>query len=88
MLYVLQSDKTPFYVHAMILNSYIESSWKCIDGGSVLERSWQRISGTGRVIHRNTEVKKIIVEDGKVSSVELADGSHVFAKNFIQTCTR
>ena len=34
MLYVLQSGKTPFYVHAMILNSYIESSWKCIDGGS------------------------------------------------------
>jgi len=84
MLYVLQSGKTPFYVHAMILNSYIESSWKCIDGGSVIGKLMAKnIREHGGVIHRNTEVKKIVVEDGKVSSVELADGSHVFAKHFI-----
>ncbi len=84
MLYVLQSDKTPFYVHAMILNSYIESSWKCIDGGSDIGKYMvQNIRTHGGVIHRNSEVKKIIVEDGKVSSVELADGSRVYGKSFI-----
>jgi all-trans-retinol 13,14-reductase len=84
MLYVLQSGKTPFYVHAMILNSYIESSWKCIDGGSVIGKIMAKnIREQGGVIHRNTEVKKIVVENGKVNSVELANGSHVFAKHFI-----
>ncbi len=84
MLYVLQSDKTPFYVHAMILNSFIESSWKCIDGGSVIGKLMARnIRAQGGVIHRNAEVTKIIVEDGKVNAVELKDGSHVYGKNFI-----
>ncbi len=84
MLYVLQSDKTPFYVHAMILNSYIESSWKCIDGGSVIGKYMvENIRKHGSVIKRNSEVKKIIVDEGKVSAVELADGSKVFGKNFI-----
>jgi all-trans-retinol 13,14-reductase len=84
MLYVLQSGKTPFYVHAMILNSYIESSWKCIDGGSVIGKLMAKnIREQGGVIQRNAEVKKILVEEGKVSSVELADGSHVYGKYFI-----
>ena len=84
MLYVLQGGKTPFYVHAMILNSYIESAWKCLDGGSVIGKVMvKNIREHGGVIHRNMEVKKIIVYDGKVSSVQLADGSHVYAKHFI-----
>ena len=84
MLYVLQSGKTPFYVHAMILNSYIESSWKCIDGGSDIGKFMAKnIREHGGVIHRNTEVKKIVVEDGKVSYVETADGLKVYAKYFI-----
>jgi all-trans-retinol 13,14-reductase len=84
MLYVLQSGKTPFYVHAMILNSYIESSWKCVDGGSDIGKYMaQNIRASGGVIHRNAEVKKIVVEEGEVKSVELADGSHVYAKHFI-----
>jgi all-trans-retinol 13,14-reductase len=84
MLYVLQSDKTPFYVHAMIINSYIESSWKCIDGGSDIGKFMAlNIRSHGGVIHRNSEVKNIIVDESKVTSVQLADGSHVYGKQFI-----
>ncbi len=84
MLYVLQGNKTPLYVHAMILNSYIESSWKCIDGGSNITKYMvQNIRQHGGEIRRNAEVKRIIVEDGKVSSVQLTDGTHVYGRNFI-----
>jgi all-trans-retinol 13,14-reductase len=84
MLYVLQSYKTPFYVHAMIMNSYIESAWKCVDGGSAIGKLIARnIRERGGVIQRNAEVKKIITADGKVTSVQLADGSFVYGKNFI-----
>jgi all-trans-retinol 13,14-reductase len=84
MLYVLQAGKTPFYVHAMILNSYIESSWKCIDGGSNIGKYIAKnIHKQGGVIYRNSEVKKIVIEEGRVGYVELADGSSVYGKNFI-----
>lgn len=84
MLYVLQSGKTPFYVHAMILNSYIESSWKCIDGGSDIGKYMAKnIRERGGVIRRNAEVKKIVVTEDRVGSVELADGSQVSGKHFI-----
>lgn len=84
MLYVLKPNQTPFYVHAVILNSYIESSWKCVDGGSAIARLLARnIREQGGDIRRNAEVKKIVVEEGKVSSVQLADGSHVYGNTFI-----
>jgi all-trans-retinol 13,14-reductase len=93
MLYVLQPEKTPFSVHAMILNSYIESSWKCIDGGSVIAKLMAKnIREQGGVIHRNAEVIKIVVEEngngesagkGKVSYVHMKDGTQVFGRHFI-----
>ena len=84
MLYILKGNTTPFYIHAMILNSYIESSWKCIDGGSAIGKLMARnIKEHNGIIRRNAEVKKIVVEDGKVSAVQLADGSQVYGKHFI-----
>lgn len=84
MLYVLNAYKTPFYVHAMILNSYIESAWKIADGGSIIGKLITRnIREQGGDIRRNAEVKKIVVENGIVNSVQLSDGSFVYGKNFI-----
>jgi all-trans-retinol 13,14-reductase len=83
-LYAGKGGMTPLYVHAMILNSYIESSWKCIDGGSAIGKYLvQNIRQHGGDIRRNKEVKRIVVVEGKVQSVQLADGSHVYADNFI-----
>ena len=83
-LYAGMPDKTPFYVHALIINSYIESSYKCIDGGSQIAKYLSRnILNRGGVIHRHSDVKKIIVEGGKASCVELADGSRMYANHFI-----
>ena len=83
-LYALQADKTPFYVHAMILNSYIESSWKIVDGGSAIAKFMAKnITQGGGTIIRNKAVKKIIVEEKKVAKVELNDGSIIHGKIFI-----
>lgn len=83
-LYAGQPDKTPLYVHAMILNSYIESSWKCIDGGSNIGKYIAKnIRDRGGEIRRHAEVKRIVVEDGKVTHVVMADGSKVYGKHFI-----
>ena len=84
MLYAGQPGKTPFYVHAMILNSYIESSWKCVDGGSQIGK-WiaRNIASRQGVIKRNAEVKRIVVENDKVSHVEMSSGDKVYGKYFI-----
>jgi len=83
-LYAGQGDKTPFYVHALILNHYIESSWKCVDGGSQIGKYMAKnIRERGGVIQRNSEVKKIVTDGGKVTHVELADGSKIYGTAFI-----
>src|SRR5258705_206752 len=33
MLYAGSGEATPFYIHALTVNSYIESAWRCLDGG-------------------------------------------------------
>jgi all-trans-retinol 13,14-reductase len=83
-LYAGQPGKTPFYVHALILNHYIESSWKCIDGGSQIGKYMAKnIRDNGGTIIRNCEVKKIVEENGKISYVELEDASRIYAGAFI-----
>jgi len=84
MLYAGEQRKTPFYVHALVQSSYIESSWKCIDGGSQIARSLNRIiKDNGGDIVRNTEVKSIVEYDGQVSHIVLANGEEVSARHFI-----
>jgi len=83
-LYAGQGGKTPFYVHALILNSYIESSYKCVDGGSQISKILaKQIRNEGGQIYRNAEVKRIVEENGMVSYAELANGSRIYAKEFI-----
>ena len=83
-LYAGQPGKTPLYVHALILNSYIEGSWKCIDGGSQIAKYLARnILNMGGTVIKHAEVKKIVENGGVVTHVELADGSKMYAKHFI-----
>jgi all-trans-retinol 13,14-reductase len=83
-LYAGQPDKTPFYVHSLILNHYIESSWKCVDGGSQIGHIMAKnIRRRGGVIHRNSEVKRIVEENGRIHFAELANGVRMYADTFI-----
>lgn len=83
-LYAGQPGKTPLYVHALIINSYIESSWKCIDGGSQIAKYIAKnIREQGGQVIRNTPVTKIVVEEGKVTHVVTANGERLYADHFI-----
>ncbi|MBS1746989.1 MAG: NAD(P)/FAD-dependent oxidoreductase [Bacteroidetes bacterium] len=83
-LYAGEGDETPFYVHALIENSYIESSWKCIDGASQISKLLAgNIRSKGGTIMRNTEVTRIITDNGRISFVQLSDGRKLFAKQFV-----
>jgi all-trans-retinol 13,14-reductase len=83
-LYCGDGAKTPLYVHALVVNTYIESSYKCIDGGAQIERLLTKnIKVMGGEVRNYADVKKIVEKDGVVTHVELADGEKIEGKNFI-----
>ena len=83
LLYVGYPD-TPFYIHALIINSYIESAYKCINGGSQLAKIMvENIRKHGGEIIRNFEVKKIHTEGDRVKYIETAGGKRIYGKQFI-----
>jgi all-trans-retinol 13,14-reductase len=83
-LYAGQGGKTPFYVHALILNSYIESSWKCADGGSRISGALAKnIRDAGGQVRINAPVREIVEAGGRVRHVVLEDGSRVYGTDFI-----
>jgi all-trans-retinol 13,14-reductase len=88
MLYAGSGEATPFYIHALTVNSYIESAWRCLDGGSQISKILARnISRSGGQIVKNREVKKLNVEEGIIKSAELNDGSLIHAEYFVSNAT-
>lgn len=83
-LYAGESHKTPLYVHALVINTYIESSWKCVDGGSQIARALAKsIKGMGGIIRNYKEAKQFVFKDDTLTAVEMADGEQVEGKYFI-----
>jgi|JI10StandDraft_1071094.scaffolds.fasta_scaffold00371_16 all-trans-retinol 13,14-reductase len=84
LLYAGEPDKTPLYVHALVLNSYIESSWRFVDGGSQIARYLSRqIVGSGGRIINYTEITKFIEEGDQISYVESSTGEKFYGNLFI-----
>ena len=84
LLYAGEPDKTPLYVHALVLNSYIESSWRFEDGGSQIARflSRQIVAQGGRIVNY-TEIGKLVEEDGRIAYAESSDGRRFCGSLFI-----
>jgi all-trans-retinol 13,14-reductase len=84
LLYAGEGDKTPLYTHALVINSYIESSYRCIDGGSQIAILLQRIilNNGGKVL-KHANVKKFAFEGDLIQAVELEDGRRFEADQFI-----
>ena len=81
MLYAGAGDATPLYIHALTVNSYMESAWRCLDGGSQIAKLLaQNIRNAGGQIIRNREVKKLIVEKDLITGALLSDGTVIQAE--------
>jgi all-trans-retinol 13,14-reductase len=84
MVYAGLPDKTPLYVHALVINSYIESSNKCIDGGDQIAKLLTRsIKENGGTVLRKTAVNEIHVENGLADYAVVEGGKKVWGKTFI-----
>lgn len=84
LLYAGVANQTPLYIHALITNSFIESAWKCVDGGSQIARLLvKRITEHGGILRRNTKVTAIDTDDTHATHVVLENGEMITATHFI-----
>ncbi len=75
LLYAGAPYKTPFYVHALVVNSYIESSWRFVDGGSQIARALSReIYEHGGSIIKHAKVVKLVEEGGRITHALTDEG--------------
>lgn len=84
MLYAGVGDTTPWYVHALITNSYISSSYRCAKGGDQIAKLLAReIKANGGEIHTKTEIANIKDDGGNISHVETVTGEKIYGGKFI-----
>lgn len=84
-LYAGNSENIPFYVHALTVNSYIQSAYKCVKGGSQISKLLiRKLREYGADVHKHSDVAEIIFNENNVlSSVKTKSGKEYFAKQFI-----
>lgn len=83
-LYAGRENVTPFYVHALVINSYIESSYRCIDGSSQITRVLSdSIKQMGGEIFNYSEAVRFHFKGNEIDEVELKNGERVAGKYFV-----
>lgn len=83
-LYAGDSKRTPFYVHALTVNSYIQSSYRCVKGGSQISKHLvRRLRDLGGVALRHQEVMRYHSQAGRIQMVETKEGNRYYADLFV-----
>lgn len=84
LLYAGEGERTPFYMHALAVNSYIESSYRCVNGGSQITKALlARFRENGGKAFKRHEVTKFETENGLVTAVQTANGKTIKGDIFI-----
>lgn len=84
-LYGGNGNTTPLYVHALSVNSYMQSAWKCIRGGSQITKLLIRqLKKHGGDAFKRQKVTNFEFDDeNRLVSVKTSSGHHYFADKFI-----
>lgn len=84
LLYAGVENISPFYLHALVLESYLHSAHKVVPGSSQIAKFlWQELRKHGGEIHRNLAVTKLVEENGQITYAETEDGQRFYGKQFI-----
>jgi all-trans-retinol 13,14-reductase len=63
-LYAGDSENIPFYVHALTVNSYIQSAYKCKKGGSQISKSLiRKLREYGAEVYKHSEVTEVAFDE-------------------------
>ncbi len=77
MLYAGFGDKAPFYIHALILSSYVNSAYKLGNSDQISNHLRKEIKALGGQIHINSEVVSIQNNASEIDHLVLANGKTV-----------
>ncbi len=84
LLYAGVPGVTPFYIHALTLNSYIESAWKFKKGSHELPQALKnQIRSKGGQVLAGHKVAKLHMNGGSIIAAECENGEQYTAKQFI-----
>jgi all-trans-retinol 13,14-reductase len=85
LLYAGVKEKTPFYVHALIIKSYLSGAYKFIDGGSQIAIQMSRVirQHGGKIFKHKKVVSANYNDAGEITEVVLENGETVKGKQFI-----
>src|SRR5690606_24047273 len=77
-LYAGDGYKTPFYVHSLSVNSYIQSAYRCINGGSQITKLLIRqLKKYGGEVYKHHEVENLICADGLIKAAVCTNGNKI-----------
>ncbi len=83
-LYAGNKMKTPFYVFALILNSYVEGAYRLVKGGSQISKYLSMmIHEHGGVVRKYSEVTSIDTTEGSVSKIVVDHNINIEVANCI-----
>jgi all-trans-retinol 13,14-reductase len=83
-LYAGVEDKSPLYVHALSVNSYMQSAWRCIHGGSQITKQLiKQLKKHGGETIKYKEAVGFGFEGEDMISVKTKDGDEIFGDMFI-----
>lgn len=72
---------SPFYVHALVQNTYVESSWRCVDGGSQIAKHLaSNARSAGAEIRSRTRVSGFDMGPDGIRAVRTATGDSFSCK--------
>lgn len=84
LLYAGTRDHTPFYLHALVCKSYIDSAYKCSGGSSQIAKLlWKRLQAYGGEVFRNEKVTGLAEEQGLLRAATTASGAVYHGRQFI-----
>ena len=84
-LYAGDSENVPFYVHALTVNSYIQSAYKCVKGGSQISKLLiKKLREYGAEVHKHAEVSEMIFNENNIlAGAKTESGKEYLAKQII-----
>lgn len=84
LLYAGVRGKTPFYLHALVMESYLHSAHKVVPGsGEITKYLVREFRKYGGIVHRKSPVVKIEDEQGLLTCAITAAGDRFFADTFV-----
>jgi all-trans-retinol 13,14-reductase len=83
-LYAGVKDKTPTYIHALLNNFYLQSTFRIMGGSDAIAKSLARsIEHCGGKIFTNSEIDEFICDEKQMTKIRLTNGQEFEAQYFI-----